>query len=563
MKILVDNVFGQAAMPEPLARGVRLLPGSTSPTGLLAWVVAAGVAVFVVNSLIDILLTRTWIRVGERMVYNLAGDLFARLQRRSLLFHHRNPVGDSLSRVTGDSWSVYKLVDALLFTPTVAAVMLVGVVGLMLAVDPVLTLMTLAVTPFMAASSILLRRPQRAAVRVRREIESRIESHVQRTLSGLKIVQAFAQEEAERDRLVELGRMAVRAQRRSTLIGSLGTLAAGLFAVLGTGAVLWVGARHVAQGSLSLGSLLVFLAYLAPLKAHLNTFTGLYGTLQEIGVATERVQEVLGTQPEVAERPGALALRKASGQVRLEHITFGYEPGRPVLRGVSLEAHPGQVVALIGPTGAGKTTLVSLVPRFFDPWQGRVLLDGHDVRDLRLHSLRAQVAVVWQEPWLFPLSIAQNIAYGRPSASREAIEAAARAARLDQFIEQLPQGYDTVVGERGATLSGGERQRLSIARALLTEAPVLILDEPTSALDAQTESLLLQALAQLMRGRTTLVIAHRLSTIRHADHIIVLDHGQIAESGSHANLLARGGLYSRLHELQSKPSVSVPAEAGL
>ncbi|HZU38165.1 MAG TPA: ABC transporter ATP-binding protein, partial [Gemmataceae bacterium] len=371
MKILVDNVFRHAPMPEALARWVDLLPGSATATGLLAWVVAAGVAVFLVNGLTDVVLTRTWIRIGERMVYNLAGDLFARIQRRSLLFHSRNPVGDSLSRITGDSWCVYKLVDALLFTPAVAAVMLAGVIVLMLAVDPILTLVALAVVPFMATSSYLLRRPQRAAVRARREIESRIESHVQRTLSGVQVVKAFCQEDTERNRFVALGAQAIRAQRRSTLIGSVGGLMSGLLATLGTGAVLWLGARHVASGSLSLGSLLVFIAYLAPLRAHLTTFTGLYGTLQEIAVSTERVQEVLGVEPEVADRPGAVALRSARGHVRLENITFGYEPDRPVLRSVSLEARPGQVVALIGPTGAGKTTLVSLVPRFFDPWQGR------------------------------------------------------------------------------------------------------------------------------------------------------------------------------------------------
>jgi ATP-binding cassette, subfamily B, bacterial len=236
--------------------------------------------------------------------------------------------------------------------------------------------------------------------------------------------------------------------------------------------------------------------------------------------------------------------------VQIENVTFGYETNRPVLRDINLTIEPGETVALVGATGAGKSTLVSLVPRFFDPWQGRVLVDGHDVRDVQLKSLRQNIAVVLQEPFLFPLSVAENIAYGRPHATLAEIEAAALDANAHDFIARLPQGYHTVIGERGATLSGGERQRLSIARALLKNAPILILDEPTSALDAESESLLLEALSRLTQGRSTFIIAHRLSTIRRATRIIVLQDGAIAESGTHEELLRRGGLFARLHEIQ-------------
>jgi ATP-binding cassette subfamily B protein/subfamily B ATP-binding cassette protein MsbA len=547
LKIIVDHVLGQEPPAQPLAGWLGLLPGKA---GLLAWMALAGLAVFAANSAAEVFLARAWTRVGQETVYRLAGDLFAHVQRRSLLFHSRNSVGDSLGRITADSWCVYKLVEALLFTPGYALVMLLGMVVLMVRLDVGLTLVALAVAPFMTGVSFALGRPIRAAARARREVESRLQAHVQRTLSGIAVVQAFAQEPREQQRFEERTGAALRAQRRAALVGNFYGLASGLITAVGTGVVLLIGARHVLAGRLSVGSLLLFLTYLAALQGQLKAFTGLYGTLQEVGAGIDRVSELLDTDLEVADCPGALPLGEVRGEVELEGVTFGYEADRPVLRSVSLCVRAGQTVAIVGYTGAGKTTLVSLVARFFDPWQGRVLVDGHDVRRVRLHSLRAQVALVLQEPFLFPCSVAENIAYGRPGASRAEVEAAARAANAAAFIERLPKGYDTLLGERGATLSGGERQRLAIARALLRDAPILILDEPTSALDAETEGLLLEALQRLMRGRTTLLIAHRLSTIRNADRIVVVDEGQIAETGTHEELLQRGGLYARLHEIQ-------------
>ncbi len=550
LKIVVDYVVGDQPAPEVLA-GVRaILPAAQSPAGLLLWVVVAGLGIFALDSIANVILTFSWVRVGQRMVYDLANDVFAHVQRRSLLFHARNEVGDSISRITGDSWCVHGVLDDLLVTPGHALIVIVGTVLVMASMDVELTVLSLVVAPFMAGSSFLFAGSIGAAARLRREVESHIQSHIQQTLSGIAVVQGFTQEERHRGRFKEFASAAIRLQQRSTLMHGLYDLGTGFAATLGTALILWVSAQHVLAGRLTLGSVLVFLAYLPELQDRLKSLTGIGTALQETRVSMDRVMDVLEAEREVTDRPGAPALPRLRGAVTLERVSFGYEPARPVLREVSLEVRPGETLAIVGPTGAGKSTLVSLVPRFIDPWRGRVLVDGRDVREVQVKSLREQVALVLQESFLFPLSLAENIAYGRPGATRGQIEAAARVANAHDFITQLPEGYDTVVGERGATLSGGERQRIAIARALLKDAPILILDEPTSALDAETEGQLMEALTRLMAGRTTLLVAHRLSTIRRAGRIVVLQAGRVIEVGSPAELLARDGLYAQLYRRQ-------------
>jgi ATP-binding cassette, subfamily B, bacterial len=543
----VDNVLGG----HPIPSGLSTVTGATTPSGLLPWVVVAEVVIFLGGTAAGMVYTFTSQRLGQRMTYRLATDMFRHLQRLSLVFHNRRPVGDLISRVTGDSWCINTIFMDALIPSLQAVVTLVAMFVVMWSLQPTLTLLALGVLPFLAIVIRALGRPIKDRTRERRDLEGRMMSIVEQNLSAVPAVKAFTREEIEHRRLRHYADRTVMAYVRTTLAGLWFELAAGLVTTLGTAAVIYVGARLALEGKLTTGTIIVFLSYLSSLYEPLDAVTHTTQTVLGAGAEADRVMEILETEPEVRDRPGARKARIAD-PIRYENVTFGYGSGHPVLKDVSLEVRAGDVLAIVGPTGAGKTTLANLLVRFYDPWSGRITIGGHDIRDFRQRSLRQHIGLVLQDPFIFPLTIAENIAYGRPDATRAEIVAAARAASADQFIERLPDGYDAVVGERGATLSGGEKQRLSIARAFLKDARLLILDEPTSALDARTEGELLDALERLMAGRITLVIAHRLSTIRHATQIVVLDRGEIVERGSHDELLARGGLYAELHRQQTE-----------
>ena len=551
LKILVDQVLGDMPASGTLARVIAGAPGAATRTGLLGWVVAAGLVIFLVNTAVESVLSLQWTTAGRRMVYQLAGDVFARIQRRSLRAHTRHPVGDAMSRVTVDAWSVHTVVETLLFAPGHALLTTLAMLAVMFALDVRLTLLAVCVAPLMAAAARLFGRPIRQAAHDRREVESRIQAHVHQTLTGMPVVQAFTGEDDAHRRFQELAGAAIRTHQRTAFVGGAYGLGSGLVTTAGTALVMWAAALRVLDGRLTTGTALVFLAYLATLQWQLAAFAGIYTTLQSAGASGDRVIDVLSADDAVTERPGAPDLAQVRGRVEFEQVEFAYEPGRPVLRGVSITAEPGDSIAIVGASGAGKSTLIGLLLRFVDPDRGRIKIDGHDLREVSLASVRAQVAVVLQEPFLLPESIAANIAVGRPGATREDIEAAARAANADAFITALPHGYDTVIGERGATLSGGERQRLAIARAVLKDAPILVLDEPTSALDVETEHAVVAALERLRRGRTTFIVAHRLSTIRQASAIVVLDHGAVVEQGTHRELHAAAGPYRQMHDLQA------------
>jgi ATP-binding cassette subfamily B protein len=546
LKLVIDNVLGHHPTPHVVA---SLLPGSQTPHGLLAWAAGGTVAIFLLATASSTFYNYFSLRIGQRMVFELAADLFAHLQRLSLIFHSRRPLGDTIERVTGDAYCLSTLVTDAVIPAVQALVMLGAMFVVMWMLEPTLTLVALGVLPFLAIVIRWMARPMKDRAREQRDFEGKLTSVVEQTLAAVPAVQAFTRERIEEQRFRHYANQTVVAYLRSTLAGIRFEWVSGIVTTLGTAAVIYLGADLALRGKLTVGTIIVFLSYLGSLYDPLDSLTSTAQTVQGAAAEADRVMEVLEIEPEVKDRPGAIDAR-LDGPIRYERVTFGYEAGRPALSDVSLAAGIGEVVAIVGETGAGKTTLAHLLVRFFDPWEGRITVGGTDIRDLRLRSLRRQIALVLQDPFIFPMSIRENIAYGRPDADDEEVIAAAVAASAHDFITRLPQGYDTVVGERGATLSGGEKQRLSIARAFLKDAPVLILDEPTSALDARTESSLLEALERLMAGRITLIIAHRLSTTRRASQILVLHHGRVLERGTHDELLERGGAYAELYRRQ-------------
>ena len=546
LKLVVDNVLSGRPMPGWIAAVTSPLGAHTG--ALLGAILAGGLVLQMTNEAMSMVHTQIMVDTGQRMVYDLRARLFAHLQALDMRHHTSVSAGDAVYRIDADAYCIDNLVMKGIFPLGSAALTLVVMLAILIKLDPTLALLALCVVPFLYWVLRVYTTPLGDRAERVKELESTLAERLYEKFAAIRVVKSFARERHEQERFGARSIEAMRERIRLTWQESLFSVAITGVTMIGTALVLWVGGLHVLRGELTVGSLLVVIAYLGSVYGPLSSIAHTAGSLQEALASTRRVRKTLAMVREdtdIASDRGYNPAR-VRGEIVFDHVTFGYDGHAPVLQDVSFEARPGEMVALVGLTGAGKTTAVSMIPRFYDPTAGRVLIDGHDVREYNLRGLRERIALVLQDPVLFRGTIAENIRYGRLDASNEEIRRAAIAAHADEFVSRLDLAYETEVGESGSGLSGGERQRLSIARAVLKDAPILILDEPTSSLDAISEEIVFTALKRLRAGRTTIVIAHRLSTIRDADRILVLDRGQVCASGRHDEILTTSELYRRM-----------------
>lgn len=520
--------------------------------GVLNWVAIVMLGVFVLQALFNFTQSYLLSYVGERVMADLRVQTYVHIQRMSLRFFSDRHVGEITSRVTNDVTTIQNVVTVNIATFLQNLITFAGGLAFMVFLNGRLTLLTMTVVPGMLLAGIFFGRRIRG---ISTEVQDRLANAtavLEETVAGVRVVQSFAREPHEISRFREAIEEAFKTSMRRTKLRATFLPIVSFLGFTAIVMVLWYGGQQVLSGRISPGDLGSFLIYSGTIAAALGTFTGLYSQLQEALGATQRVFSILDTQPDIEDKPDAIPLPPVKGEIVFDQVEFAYDDGTKghELRAINLRVAPGEIVALVGPSGAGKTTFVNMIPRFYDPIQGAIRIDGYDLRDVKLHTLREQIGIVPQETLLFSGTIRDNILYGKLQATEQEVLAAAEAANAHQFIIALPEGYNTTVGERGVKLSGGQRQRVAIARALLKDPRVLILDEATSALDSESEALVQEALERLMQGRTTFVIAHRLSTVQIANRIAVMEGGEIVELGSHHELMALGGLYSRLYSLQ-------------
>jgi ATP-binding cassette subfamily B protein len=495
-----------------------------------------------------------FVKIGLQALLKLRTDLYSYLQSLSLKYHDARRSSDSSFRVAYDSQSIQTIYNKGFTNIFGSVITLVGTFVIMLRLDWQLTLVSLGIVPLVVGAIYLFAHRIRRESTSIQEQESAVLAQAQEGLSSIRMVHAFGREEFEVRQFQQQARQSLQANLRLTLTNVNSALVISTLMVVGTAVMYYIGTLHVLAGTLTLGSLLVFSAYLLMLYQPLESLTYTAWAMEGATAGAKRCFEVLDRQDDVVDSPGAIAISSARGAIAFQAVSFGYAADRYVLWELDLRIEPNQIVGLVGGTGAGKSTLLSLVPRFYDPTKGSITLDGRNIREITKKTLRAQIAIVLQDTLLFSTTVRENIAYGRPDASEEEIIEAARRAQADEFIREMPQGYDSLVGERGGHLSVGQRQRIGIARAFLKNAPILLLDEPTSALDPATESAIMETIKELMRGRTTLIATHRLATIHRLDQIIVLDNGRIVEQGPGPELVARGGIYAKLYSSGHFPS---------
>jgi subfamily B ATP-binding cassette protein MsbA len=549
LKIVLDNVLKSKPGQGWLSQLILSFAGADK-VAILKFAALSVLVVAAIGALSSYTEKYITTSLSQWVMHDLRDTLYSHIQRLSLGFHDQKHTGDLISRLTSDVEAIQSFIASGLLGGVINGLTLLGMMTVMFCLSRQFTLIALSVAPLLFLVVFHYTRRIKMATREVRRKEGEMVSVIQEVLSSMRVVRAFGREDYEQRRLVEESREAVEIALRVRGLKVKLSPIVDMIIAAGTCLVLWFGGRMALAGSLSAGSLVIFIWYLGRMYKPMRELSKMTDAYSKAAVGYERIRELLDTDREVRDMLGARLAPAFRGEIELSNVSFGYKPNCPVLEQVSMVVEAGQVAALVGPTGAGKTTIINLIPRFYDPNEGSVKIDGTDVKHFQQESLRQQMSFVLQETLLFRGPVWYNIAYGKPGASHAEILHAARLANAHEFIERMPQGYDTVIGERGVTLSGGQRQRIAIARAVIRNTPILILDEASTGLDAASEKLVFEALNRLMKGKTSIVIAHRLSTIRSADLIFVVNAGKIVERGNHAELLRKSGLYAQLLELQ-------------
>ena len=551
LKVVLDSVLHTKKSPDWLSRFIGATFGLDN-LAILRFTALAVILIAAIGAIGTYVEKQTITAVGQRVMHELRRTFYWHIQRLSMAYHDNKRTGDIISTVTNDIDSIQSAVSSGVLDALYYSLTLIGMIAIMFYLNWRFTLVALSVIPALFLVVYTFTKRIKKASRALRKKEAEMVSTLQEVLSSIRIVKAFGREEYEQKRFEEESIESVDLALQARNIKAKLAPGVEIIVACGTALVLWFGARQVLSGALTPGVLVVFFLYLGKMYKPMRELSKMSDTYSKAMIGWERIKDFLSIDLQVRDLPGAQTAPNFQGAIELEHVSFGYLPGRLVLKDLSLQVKPGQVAALVGATGSGKSTLISLIPRFYDPQSGAVKIDGVDVRKYKRKTVRQQISLVLQDTLLFRASIAQNIAYGKPEATHSEIVEAARLANADEFIDRLPEGYDTMIGERGVTLSGGQRQRIAIARAIIRNSPILILDEPSTGLDAASEKLVLEGLERLMENRTTIMVAHRLATIQKADVIFVLRDGAIIERGRHEELLAANGLYAQFYHLQSK-----------
>jgi ABC-type multidrug transport system fused ATPase/permease subunit len=550
LKVIIDNVVGNHKLPHGLDELVRPMLDHGNKLRVAGLAALAFVLIALLGALASYIDNYYTESVGQWVANDLRLKTYHHLQRLSLGYYNTHETGTLLSTITTDIATIQSFASSSTLNILVDMLTIVSMLGLMFWLNWDFTLIALAVTPFLLFFISRFKKAVKKATHEVRKEQADIVAVVQQGLESMQAVKAFGREEMEQQALADVSHATVAAALKARKVKSMLSPIVTITVAFCTAIVLWRGAALILAEAMTVGALTVYLSYLSKFFKPVKDLATTTNAIAQAGVGVERVQAILQTDAILPEREDAFEPASVKGEIAFEHVAFGYLEDEPVLKDVSFTIEAGQLVGVVGPTGSGKSTVVSLIPRFYDVKNGTVKIDGRDVRDYKVSPLRDQIGYVLQDTVLFRGSILENIAFGRPNATRQEIVDAAKLANADEFIARMPKGYDTMVGERGSTLSGGQRQRIGIARVMVRNSPILLLDEPTAALDSESEKLVIEALERLMKGRTVITIAHRLSTIRDADKIIVIAGGVVAESGNHDQLMALNGIYADLHRTQ-------------